>query len=264
MASWRKLSKLAAAFWLIALVIAGGYIWWYLPQRPTVLVGKAVIKSFQQPGTSFSLSTGVDGAVAPTMKGQIDKDGDSAIEFARQGQRFSLRTVGEASYIKGQDNQWLAVPVAASPNILSGSSLATASVDTSSLQAADRKRLERLYTKHSFLVVNTVYADQMIADSPSDHYQVVISKTQLRDFLRAAQQDIPKLNVSKSQIDSIINASFVGEPIDVWVDKRDKLVRQLAFSGNGSKTTVTFESYGQTADIAKPQGAKDLMTTLRP
>lgn len=254
----RLRTKLIIAFCSIFLVLVSGYLWWYIPHRPSALVGQAMLKSFQQSSASFNLRT--SGSSSLVIEGQIDADGDTSFNVDKDGQHINLQTVGGLTYLKGGDGQWLAMPTS-----MAGSTLPItgATIQPDGLERANRKQLETLYLKHPFIVVNAVFKDQTVAGSLSNHYQVAINKHQLRVFLQAVQRDMPKLTLQNDQINSILNASIIGRPVEVWVDAHSGLVRQVAFAGDDSETSLTFTSYGQTGDITKPQAAKDLMTSLQ-
>jgi hypothetical protein len=254
----RQRSKLIIIFCGLIVILAAGYVWWYIPHRPSALAGAAALKSLQQQGMTFSLST--TDASALVLTGKIDKRGNSDVEFTKSGQRFELVSLGDESFLKSADGQWFSVPSQTASGILP---IASPVVQSSALQVTNRQKLQKMYRKHPFIVVDGVFKDEKIVNQDCLHYRVVISKSHLRDFLTAVQHDMPEVKLQTSQIDTTIDASFVGKPLGVWIGKKDGLVHQLSFVNGSIDTKLTVMTYGQTADIAKPQNAKALMTSLQ-
>lgn len=251
--------RLIIVFVGLAGLLLASFVFWYLPHRPAALVERAVVKSLKQQSVSFTVSG--DGSSVGGMKGSIDKQGDSSVEVQREGRRITIITSGGTAYINGGDSQWLEVPQDSAQALLSGQ---PAGVQPTSLAAGDRQRLERLYGKHSFIQVSKVFDESMVAGRMSYHYQVRADKKQLRAFLEAAQKDIPNLKLQASQITTILEASLLDRSLEVWIDKEDGLIRQVAYAEDVTGTMqIRFDNYGQDIDIVKPQSSTPLLETLR-
>jgi hypothetical protein len=243
---------------LVGLLVVG-FIFWYLPHQPTSVVERAIVKSLKYQSVSFTITS--DGRSVNTSKGRIDKQGDSLIELYKDGRRITIITAGGGAYINGGDDQWLEVSLESTGAMLPGQ---PAGLQSASLKAADRKRIERLYDKHSFISVSKVFDEELVAGRMSYHYQVKADKKRLRAFLEAAQRDIPELKLRAGGIATILDASLLDRSLDIWIDKSDGVIRQVAYAEvAGSTVQIGFDGYGKDIDIAKPQSAVPLLETLR-
>lgn len=251
--------RLIAVFAIVAVLLIVGFFLWYLPHRPSSLLERAIVKSLKQQSVSFTVSG--SGSSVGSLQGQIDRQGDSLIEIQREGQRISIITADGAAYISGDDKQWLKVSQESAQALLSGQ---PPGLQPTNLKASDRRRLEGLYDKHSFIGVDQVFDEAMVDHQMSYHYRVKADKKQLRAFLGAAQKTIPDLKLQTSQITTIMGADLLNRSLDVWIGKADGLVHQVAYAADDAHTVqIHFNDYGKVSDITKPQSSAPLLDTLR-
>lgn len=250
--------RLVIIFVGIAGLLLAGFVFWYLPHRPTSVMERALLKSLKQRSVSFTI-TG-DEVSTQALRGQIDKQGDSSVELRKDGRQITIITVEEAAFINGGDERWLEVPLE-SARALSGQ---PAGLQPVSLKAADRKRIERLYDKHGFIEVVRVFDEEPVAGKTSYHYRIRAGKEQLRAFLEAARRDIPELEIQADQIAAILGADLLNRSLDIWIDKKEGVVRQAMYIQNANnKVYIRFDGYGKDIDITKPQLSTPLLETLR-
>jgi hypothetical protein len=146
----------------------------------------------------------------------------------------------------------------------------TGSKDTK-LSDADMQKLKDAYEKHSFLVVKESLANEKIKGANCYHYKVVIGKEELKGFVGAIKDaNISGLKLTKEQVDefnkSLKDVNFDKYPVDVWISKSDKLLRQISFdvseAGATGKIRYTVDSYNQPVNVEKPEGAKSILDVL--
>jgi hypothetical protein len=173
-----------------------------------------------------------------------------------------------APMISAVNDQWLEI----NPSIikqLTGSD--TSPLSGMTLNDADRKKLGELYKQHQFLTVQKALADESIKGVASHHYVVIVDKAELKSF--AAQVKAANLQswkVSQADVDSfnkdVDKVDFSKYPVDVWVGKGDKLVRQVVYKYASGNTSVdlrfTIDSYNKTVKVDKPAGSKSLLEVL--
>ena len=172
-----------------------------------------------------------------------------------------------APVVSAVNNQWIEIN-SSMINQLAGTST---DIKDLKLSDADRQKLADAYKKNQFLVVDKALKDEKIGDHDSRHYQVVIDRTKLKGFVNAVKdakiQNLPMDNDSvKEFLKEIDKANFKKYPVDVWVSKDDKLIRQVSFStsddtGKGS-IRFTVKDYNKPVNVQKPENSKTLLEII--
>lgn len=250
--------RLLGIFVSLASLLLAGVVFWYLPHRPMSVLERAIAKTLEQRSVRFTIMGSQPSANA--MKGQIDAQGDSSLELRQNGRHVTIMTVEGAAFINGGDGRWLEAPTEMVQGMLGQS----AGLQPAGLKPADRKRIERLYDRYGFIKVSKVFSEEPLAGQLSYHYQVKADKQQLRAFLEAAQREVPELKIQATQITSILDASLLDRSLDVWIGKKDGLIRQVAYAETGGDTVqVRFDKYGEDFNITRPQSSASLLEALR-
>lgn len=250
--------RLLILFISLASLLLIGFVFWYLPHRPVSVLERAIAKTLAQQSVSFTI---VDGeSLASALNGRIDAQGDSSLELRKDGQHITIISADGTAFINGGDGRWLEAPSEIAQGMLGQS----AGLQPTSLEPIDRKRIERLYDQHSFIKVSKVFNEEPVAGQLSYHYQVKADKKRLRAFLGAVQREIPELKIQATQITTILDASLLNRSLDVWISKKDGLIRQVAYAEAGGNTIqIRLDKYGEDFDITKPQSAVPLLEALR-
>ncbi len=148
----------------------------------------------------------------------------------------------------------------------------TGSEVSTKLSDSDRTKMVNAYKQHRFLVAKQSFVDQDILGKAAHHYRVAVDKTKLKAFyaaLKNANLDTTKITSDQlSAFDTTIDDSKIDTYlVDVWIDKGDRLFRQVAYTkteSDGSSTSLRFtvDSYNQPLNVEKPAGSKSLLDVL--
>lgn len=141
-------------------------------------------------------------------------------------------------------------------------------VETETISAEDAQAVVNAYRKNTFLKVTKVFDDQQIHNATSHHYQVMIDKQKLQDFLKEIKsQDIEGLpNFTDDDIEWIGKSDINKVQFEVWIDKSLNIVNQISFRWTMGRYDVDVRSalydVNQDITISKPDGAKTFQQLL--
>jgi len=139
------------------------------------------------------------------------------------------------------------------------------------LSEADQTALANIYRQNSFLNIIAIKEDEKVGELDSYHYQVAVDGDKLRGFLIGMKdENISAFKLTQDKL-SLINQAiqatdFSKRPIDIWINKTNKQVSQLAVNSGGISLQVTMSDFGKPVDVTAPSGAKpssDLYDTLQ-
>jgi len=145
------------------------------------------------------------------------------------------------------------------------------SYESGVLTEADIQKVTDAYLKHSFLVIDKVLEDQVIAGDNCYHYRLKVDSSKLKDFVTALKDaKLDSYKIDQKAVDafkkSIDEAGLDKYPIEIWISKGGKMIRQAAteFATEGMNLSVRFtvDSYNQAVDIKKPDDAKSLLDIM--
>lgn len=268
---------LAVAAGVLFSMVIGIIVFWYMPQRSDVVVGRALVASLRQSSVKFRVEmSGTAGTDSIRVDGHVNESGNFRADVSRgkgAGQRIGLLGVDGDVFMRGEDGQWLTVPAQAIDALLPvQAGTLQEQTATDRLDEVDRRRIETLYGQYQFVEVAKILPDEEIEGEPSRHYLIRINKQLLRQFLETAKQEMADLRIQDGQIADIVESGLLDRPAELWVGKNDGLIRQFVYvpytseesAGSGVTMRVTLFAYGEPLTVSRPPSARSLLDILQP
>jgi hypothetical protein len=226
-------------------------------------------------GGAFSFTGKVDALVTTVTVDARSADGNTF--YVRVGGLSGLAnllglssTAPETTFltpiINGLNNQWIQINQSMIKQITGSDTTVT-----TKFSADDRKKLEGVYKKHQFLVVNKTLKDETIVRKKSHHYQITIEKAKLKEFataLKDANIQSMKLDATSLRVfnDGADKTDFSKYPVDIWIAKDNKMVDQVSFTASQSGTTTslrfTVDDYNKPLNVVVPTDSKSILDII--
>lgn len=135
------------------------------------------------------------------------------------------------------------------------------------LSKADAQKVGDAYKNHQFIKINKKLTDEPIHSQSSYHLQATIDKAELKAFLNEVKADnIKGMKLEQSDIDKIDQADFSKYPFDIWVNKSNRMISQLATTitqdNESVKLRIALYDYNQPVTVEKPAGAKSVLELI--
>lgn len=282
---------------LALLAAALGYLVWYKPHQPDMVLANALMKTMQLQSAHVALTATMPDSATLTGSGGFSTDSTGAkggfqlagtYATSKGNLGYDLRsTDGKDIYLKATglksissllgegaaqygisdannpfqslDDTWLVISKDTQDLLLKDSKLSTPGVQ---LGDSDKRKLASLYEQHRFLHVTKTMADETIGGQPSRHFAVRVDQTELTAFAEAVQQQVPSLKVTDQQVDSIRSMYLPSLPVDVWIAKNPAYVTQVGYNGQKTIVKLTLTDFNKPVTIDKPQNAKPFFEAL--
>jgi hypothetical protein len=168
-----------------------------------------------------------------------------------------------APIVAGLNNQWIQVNQSMIEQ-LTGS----ATQVNGEFSDADRQKLVDAYKKHQFLVVEKTLKDEDIKGVASKHFQVIIEKDKLKTFASEVKNaKIEAIKLSDTDLKNfnkeVDKTNFKDYPVDVWISKADKMIKQVSMSasmdGDQLAMRLTFDKYNEPVKVEAPKESKSVL-----
>lgn len=296
---------IAAVILLLSGGAAAAYFGYYLPNKPENVLKKALANSFDLQksktihfsGEATIGSEEEDFSVKTTYNGQMDhtsgsflfsgvtdalvtkvtsevRSADGKNLYFKVGGLDGLSELLALSGLEGAgafapglatlNDQWIEV----SEGFLSQS--IGDSYKGFKLSESDARKLAAAYDQNQFLVIKEVLPDAEVKGVASHHYRVGYDMPKFKSFLRAVNAaNLDAIKLTDEQLDELdrgLDEIDTVEPWDIWIGKKDKMVRQMAIEmtdeGATFDFTFTIDSYNQPVTVEKPENAMSVLELL--
>lgn len=254
-----NLTRMATTSLIVALILFAtvfvAFNFW-LPTRPAAIFERAMVRSLELQPSELEIKTNGDAQSAINATVRFDSSLNFAAELQRGGQQTQITGYGQDIYIQDPSGKWLSLPLSMAGTLLPAG---IAPGTTSSIEKTSIQKIKAVYADHAFINARTEGKRKSIAGKDCQLYVATVETRKLDDFLRAIQKEIPELRVEQKQRESIIKASFLKTPLNVWIDNADGLIRQLEVqTSEQDSIELTIITYGKPFPVSKPESSVPL------
>jgi len=177
-----------------------------------------------------------------------------------------------ATMLKNINDQWFELSEQ-DVKSLAGNSGTTSGAAVAGASPEDLKRVMEIYSQHSFIKADQVFADEIVDDTSSAHFSLRLDRDQYIKFMQAVKDaNLATIKITDKDIEDAKKEQErpIDGSIEVWIARDSKKFKQLravnAKKGEEMAMTLTVSGAIPTFEkYEKPAGTKsisELMTVL--
>ncbi len=138
---------------------------------------------------------------------------------------------------------------------------------STSFSQEDTNKITKAYENNPFINVTERLDDETIHGIKSYHVRAKIDKDTFNGFAQEIKSaNINNVLITQEDIDELENTDFSKYPIDIWIDKKNRVLSQVSMSVQEQGTTIKFRvamyDVNQPVTVEEPIDAKSVLELI--